>query len=227
VTDLQGADMNQYKTCSKCRQTKPFDAFHKDKYKSSGLTASCGECRNSYKKQRLENPDVRALANQKSKEYYWNNKELMSKNYKLWVQANKSKRQEIDKRARLKNREKLAANMKVYRQKNPHVRSEWARSNPDKQRAIYANRRARKKGLTVFRVTHSEMNKLYSTPCIYCGSKIDIQIDHVIPLAKGGAHSIGNLAPACKPCNMSKKDLFLTEWKYGKRINKKINRAQR
>jgi 5-methylcytosine-specific restriction endonuclease McrA len=219
--------MNQYKTCSKCRQEKPFDAFHRDKHKISGLTSSCGECRNLHAKKRRADPEIRAAQIEKSKQYYWDNRERMAENYKLWAQANKEKRQEIDRRARIRNREKHAASMRVYRKNNPHVRSEWARLNPDKQRAIYSSRRARKKGATVFRITHSEFNKLYLSPCVYCGSTVDIQVDHVVPLAKGGRHSIGNLTSACKTCNMSKKDLFLTEWKYGKRIHKKIDSAER
>ena len=49
--------------------------------------------------------------------------------------------------------------------------------------------------------------------CLYCGKHLkDTQkaIDHMIPLAKGGEHSITNLAISCKPCNNRKhsKDFF-------------------
>ncbi len=32
------------KTCSKCKETKEFSAFHKDKQKSDGLYSSCKDC---------------------------------------------------------------------------------------------------------------------------------------------------------------------------------------
>lgn len=50
--------------------------------------------------------------------------------------------------------------------------------------------------------------------CAYCGQRpVQIQMDHVVPLARGGAHSIGNILPACPPCNMSKGAKLLTEWR--------------
>lgn len=37
-------------------------------------------------------------------------------------------------------------------------------------------------------------------------------MDHVIPLARGGRHGIGNVLPACQPCNSSKGARLLAEW---------------
>ncbi len=59
----------------------------------------------------------------------------------------------------------------------------------------------------------SELKALHSRPCIYCGSKKQIEIDHVIPIARGGRHSIGNLVPACRTCNRSKTDYLVMEWR--------------
>jgi 5-methylcytosine-specific restriction endonuclease McrA len=49
--------------------------------------------------------------------------------------------------------------------------------------------------------------------CLYCGKPLEDSqkaIDHMIPLAKGGEHSITNLAVSCNPCNNRKhsKDFF-------------------
>ena len=46
--------------------------------------------------------------------------------------------------------------------------------------------------------------------CLYCGSKKDLTLDHVLPKARGGKTSWNNLATACKPCN-SKKGDYLPE----------------
>jgi 5-methylcytosine-specific restriction endonuclease McrA len=40
--------------------------------------------------------------------------------------------------------------------------------------------------------------------CVECGSNFDIQYDHVIPLALGGANTVQNLQILCAPCNQSK-----------------------
>lgn len=41
--------------------------------------------------------------------------------------------------------------------------------------------------------------------CQYCGDRAD-SIDHVVPRSRGGPHDWENLAAACRPCNMSKRD---------------------
>ena len=40
--------------------------------------------------------------------------------------------------------------------------------------------------------------------CAECGSSFEIQYDHVIPLALGGANTAENLQILCAPCNQSK-----------------------
>jgi 5-methylcytosine-specific restriction endonuclease McrA len=41
--------------------------------------------------------------------------------------------------------------------------------------------------------------------CQYCGARAD-SIDHVLPRSRGGSHVWENLAAACRPCNMKKRD---------------------
>lgn len=43
--------------------------------------------------------------------------------------------------------------------------------------------------------------------CIYCGSKHDLTLDHVMPKSRGGKTHWENLVTACKKCNSSKGDL--------------------
>ena len=46
-----------------------------------------------------------------------------------------------------------------------------------------------------------------------CGKPANT-IDHVIPIARGGAHSIDNVVPACGFCNCSKGNKPLLIWMY-------------
>jgi 5-methylcytosine-specific restriction endonuclease McrA len=47
--------------------------------------------------------------------------------------------------------------------------------------------------------------------CVYCAARLDQRtatLDHVVPLAHGGAHDPGNLVTACGPCNRLKGDML-------------------
>lgn len=39
--------------------------------------------------------------------------------------------------------------------------------------------------------------------CFYC-TEPATQIDHIVPVSRGGTHDLVNLVPACKPCNCRK-----------------------
>lgn len=49
--------------------------------------------------------------------------------------------------------------------------------------------------------------------CFYCGTGPAETVDHVVPLLRGGTNYEGNLVPACRPCNSSKRERLLVEWR--------------
>jgi len=78
---------------------------------------------------------------------------------------------------------------------------EWAQANPERKR-VYE--RARQKRLDFRGWTGEDFRaakQLTESACSYCGEPGPLTLDHVVPLARGGAHRIDNLAAACKPCN--------------------------
>lgn len=92
----------------------------------------------------------------------------------------------------------------------------WNKENKAKRTLAMAKRRALQKGNGCFLVTDAEIAKMQKSPCAYCGLSGG-EIDHVVPLTKGGTHSIGNLAPCCRSCNSSKNNLLLMQWRIKKR----------
>ena len=49
--------------------------------------------------------------------------------------------------------------------------------------------------------------KYYGNRCVKCGKPGDyrsLEIDHVIPVSKGGTNYIENIQPLCKKCNIEK-----------------------
>ena len=49
-------------------------------------------------------------------------------------------------------------------------------------------------------------------PCHYCGGPATA-VDHVLAVARGGQDCIGNLVPACNPCNSEKWKWTVAEWR--------------
>jgi 5-methylcytosine-specific restriction protein A len=58
------------------------------------------------------------------------------------------------------------------------------------------------------RKTQWWLNLLNQGICHYCHRKFtrnQLTMDHLVPLARGGVSSKGNIVPACKECNQAKK----------------------
>lgn len=44
--------------------------------------------------------------------------------------------------------------------------------------------------------------------CVKCGSEIDLEIDHIIPISKGGKSEPSNLQTLCRSCNKQKSNII-------------------
>ena len=108
---------------------------------------------------------------------------------------------------------------RAFRSSNARCSSCALRAMPAEARAAYLRargnrRRARKRAAApagpISAAVYAAV--LASGPCVYCGA-VAATVDHVRPLARGGAEAADNLAPACHSCNASKCDRLLTEWR--------------
>ena len=195
--------MEHSKACSKCGQTKTINDFYKEPRSKDGFVSKCKACSNEisriyklrnreklreYQKRRYQRDSKKIKAYQKTR--YANDvtfRENQNKAYKKWVIEN---REQDNTRKRL-----------------------WAQNNPQARQAKDAARRQRQNNAKSFVVFASEITKLRSGSCFYCGLQEGLMtIDHIVPLARGGSHSIGNLVGACKSCNSSKGAKTITEW---------------
>lgn len=51
--------------------------------------------------------------------------------------------------------------------------------------------------------------------CHYCGRWFppkELTMDHIVPIARGGKTTKGNVVPCCKECNNQKKQRLPLEW---------------
>lgn len=107
-----------------------------------------------------------------------------------------------------------------HKEKRREAWSRWAKEHPEARRRNWLTaadtRRARKRSVDSRRVTSDERAKVLLANgglCLYCNEAPASEVDHVLPLARGGRHAIGNLAPSCGPCNRSKGSFLLIEWR--------------
>ncbi|MGK5083949.1 HNH endonuclease [Bdellovibrionota bacterium FG-1] len=58
------------------------------------------------------------------------------------------------------------------------------------------------------RKTQWWLTQLNQGLCYYCGQRVEsrqLTMDHVVPLARGGTSTEGNIVAACRECNREKK----------------------
>ena len=154
-------------------------------------------------------------------------------NAKEWAENNPKRRKEIvnnwganhreenrlrSKNYSLRNRDKRKAQLKNWRDNNRSRFNKTSRAR--RKRAYIANpkpfkmanekHRAARFNCKINDLTNAQweiIKEQFCHRCAYCGIKPKrLTKDHVIPLIKGGNHTISNIVPACHSCNSKKKD---------------------
>ena len=220
--------VDNYKTCTGCKQEKPNSEFSPSKLGKLGTRSRCKQCcvkqsknyraanhqkvLDSLAAYRRNNPEKVKSLNQKfrkenpnyAKDYYKNYREseLLRSKMRYW-----------------KDTSKEAARKKKARQSSPEVFRErnkkYAQSNPEMIRAKAQRRRANIAKNKTFSISKKELLFMYSANCFYCSNKAQT-LDHVVPISRGGSHGVGNLVPACNHCNFSKAGRTIMEWRIWK-----------
>lgn len=152
------------------------------------------------------NPEkYKEIARCNSKKYYQNHKEEKSLYGKKWHEANKER---INKDAKVR--------AKIWREENPDRAKSalmaWRRANPERIRTLHAERRARKKNAIIETFSALDIYERDGWVCQICHKKVNRRLkypnplspslDHIVPLAQGGAHSSQNAQLAHWICNV-------------------------
>ena len=164
----------------------------------------------------------------KKRRHYLRNREKFLAYKKAWRLKNSDRQKELQKLWYLKNRhtrnkESLKKASKKWREANRAKTREmlnvWAKKNPNRMREKATRRMMAKRGAWtpqsrfVTRDWFRELCERQNNHCSYCDQIEKLQMDHVIPISRGGKHERGNILPVCLRCNASKRERLISEWK--------------
>lgn len=119
------------------------------------------------------------------------------------------------------NRERLKEKRKIDWAINKEKRKErykkWCDTKNGKMKNLIKVRRRQAKKLGLPNDLTKDQWELtltiFENRCAYCGREDEkMQQEHFIPVDLRGSYSIGNIIPACKPCNSSKRNRHPSEW---------------
>src|SRR5258708_26891463 len=170
--------------CTKCGDEYPAttDYFHALKTHSDGLHSHCKQCRNSYHRAfRQVKPDP--YDKEKERQKYLRNREAEIEYRDRYYQAHE---------------DEIKQYMRAFKA-----------SHQARYKAYDRNREARKKAATG---THTAQHvqaqfQRQKGKCYWCGKKLSkYEVDHVVPLTRGGSNGPDNLVIAFPPCNNIKND---------------------
>ena len=185
------------KICSHCKRGFPVAYYYR---RANGYhIAECKECFNSRMKAYHKTPKGYEVKTEASRKYHRN--------------VDNPRRREFSKtpegKAYHRMRNQTTAHIEQQRR---YKRSELGR----KQSAINESRRRSRIRNAVGDFTLLEWEALqieHNHTCAYCGrDDVGMTIDHVVPISRGGEHSIDNIVPACEVCNSSKNNRLIDEW---------------
>ena len=106
---------------------------------------------------------------------------------------------EIARAWRMANLERSKSNQRAWRMANPERCKETTLQSQIRRRA-----RIVENGFE--EIVQEDAMKLWEAYplCPYCNKRESTTLDHIVPVARGGAHTLANLVPCCKSCNSSK-----------------------
>lgn len=223
--------IQKMKTCTSCGESKPAnnDFFGKDAQKKDGFRSSCKICKRSSDKLYVEKNKEKISRSRKSayrenleenrrvrREYSARrraeNPERERKRVAEWGKKNPLKSKAQKEKWEKNNKDKIRIkNRRLYeskREKHLQTCKKWRDENKP-LRALYSRTRYARKMAAEGAHTIDDVMRAYNLQrgrCAYCWCDVSngYQVDHIIPLAKGGSDNADNICISCKTCNQRK-----------------------
>jgi 5-methylcytosine-specific restriction endonuclease McrA len=189
------------KTCSKCKLPKLESKFSQDKSTPDGLSYRCTQCnRENVRKYYYEH-------------YEESQKKARERHKKTYIPHPRSKKPKQKKPRKIRTPAQKAEYYKTYFKK-------WRQENPDKhaiRRRIDSHTRRGREVNAEGSYSRSDVEQKFKDQnglCFYCHIPLEkYEIDHFIPLVRGGSNWPDNIVLACPKCNNRKgKKLYPSEW---------------
>lgn len=221
------------KRCSRCGEEKALTEFHKRAVARDGLNAACKTCIcaeraafraanndriKAYQAARRANPATRDADYEATRRWRKANPGQVAEYARRYAEENAPAISERKKAWYAANRETVLARHRA----NPDGRRESAARYRERHREVRAERERRrhaiKRGNPVSQV---DLESLWTGTCPLCGGELDRDLkkpdlmrkslDHIISLARGGAHATSNLQWTHLRCNIAKGARMPTE----------------
>lgn len=194
------------KTCILCKVTKAKSEFSPRPERKCGVRSKCKKCNatlTSEWRHRKKLADPKGYKEMLRRHHLNRDpervKELKRESYKRCVAVNPEKFREERREWWVANKEKARASSR-----------KWSKSNPLKRQEHCRAYQAKKLGVTIEHVDREEIFKRDSGHCQICTKELDKtakngwHLDHIMPISKGGNHSMANVQVLCPSCNISK-----------------------
>jgi 5-methylcytosine-specific restriction endonuclease McrA len=172
------------RTCTRCERAFPatLEYFSPNRAVKSGLQAMCKTCCMEWQREYRKQHPDRVKANE--------------------VNRDPLKRHASQKR--------------TYQTVGRKNRKLYVERHPERVKASSQNQRAKRKQI-IGEYTGQDLLTLFKGQggnCWWCGCKIKgkFEVDHRIPLSRGGTNELGNIVVSCFGCNRSKYNRLPSEW---------------
>lgn len=223
------------KECRTCGTLKPLEEFHKNSKQRDGRTVWCRSCVSEYGRQRYlrKRDEIRAQA----KTRYLDNPDVAKERVRAWRASNGERHRAWNRQWREKHLEQISESGKRYmadpenrrrkaereslRRSLPEVRARRAflnrvyrQKNRTKRAEAEQRRRAQKLETVVEILDPDRIWTLSRGICHICGEPArqdKWELDHCIPLSRGGHHTYENVLVSHSHCNRTKHARLKTE----------------
>jgi 5-methylcytosine-specific restriction endonuclease McrA len=187
------------RTCSTCGAVKPLAAFYADVRAHRGVSPSCRACRLARDERERRTRGVPAIPRFDDPPGSKTCRRCLAT--KLVAEFS----------AEPRNRDGLRSWCDHCTRERTLL---WHRANPMGMQRLKTLRRTMVEAGTVTEADWLSLLNRHGYCCAYCGGAGPLSVEHVVPITRGGRHSLGNILPVCRSCNSSQGGRLLSEWRY-------------